>query len=133
MDAPMNWLVFIIFGFLSGIVAGMGMGGGTILIPALTLILSLDQHAAQGVNMLAFLPAATVALFVHKKEGRLKVKECVPIILCGIVGAIAGAFAAVYISSPWLKRMFGMFLLALSVIQLIQGEKKAKNKHDDEC
>ena len=57
----MNWLIFIIFGFLSGIVAGMGMGGGTILIPALTLILALDQHAAQGVNMLAFLPAAVVA------------------------------------------------------------------------
>ena len=128
----MNWLVFIIFGFLSGIVAGMGMGGGTILIPALTLILTLDQHAAQGVNMLAFLPAAAVALIVHKREGRLKVKECIPIILSGIVGAITGAFAAVYISSPWLKRMFGIFLLVLSVIQFIQGEKKAKSKHDGE-
>lgn len=120
----MNWLVFILAGFLSGVAAGMGMGGGTILIPALTLILSLDQHAAQGVNMLAFLPAAAAALFIHKKEGRLEGKERVPLIIAGVAGALIGAFAAGYISSPWLRRMFGVFLLGLSVMQFVQGERK---------
>ncbi|MCE5236772.1 MAG: TSUP family transporter [Eubacteriales bacterium] len=120
----MNWLVFILAGFLSGVAAGMGMGGGTILIPALTLIVSLDQHAAQGVNMLAFLPAAAAALFIHKKEGRLEGRERAPLIVAGLAGALIGALAAGYISSPWLRRMFGVFLLALSVIQFMQGEKK---------
>lgn len=122
----MNWLIYIAFGLLSGVAAGMGMGGGTILIPALTLLISLDQHAAQGVNMLAFLPAAAAALFIHKKEGRLELKECIPIILAGVVGALMGAFAAGYISSSWLRRLFGIFLLALSILQYVQGEKKAR-------
>jgi uncharacterized membrane protein YfcA len=67
----MNWLIYIAFGLLSGVAAGMGMGGGTILIPALTLFISLDQHAAQGVNMLAFLPAAAAALLSIKKRAGL--------------------------------------------------------------
>ncbi|HWR18238.1 MAG TPA: sulfite exporter TauE/SafE family protein [Clostridia bacterium] len=122
----MNFIIYIAFGFLSGVAAGMGMGGGTVLIPALTLLLSLDQHAAQGVNMLAFLPAAAAALFIHKKEGRLNVKEGIPIILAGVVGALIGAFAAGYISSPWLRRLFGIFLLGLSILQFVQGEKKTR-------
>lgn len=122
----MNFIIYIAFGLLSGVAAGMGMGGGTVLIPALTLLLSLDQHAAQGVNMLAFLPAAAAALFIHKKEGRLNVKECIPIILAGVVGALIGAFAAGCISSPWLRRLFGIFLLGLSILQFVQGEKKTR-------
>lgn len=46
----------------------MGMGGGTLLIPALTLLMGIPQRQAQGVNMLSFLPAAAVALYIHKKR-----------------------------------------------------------------
>ena len=79
----MNWIWYIITGLCAGIVAGMGMGGGTLLIPVLTLALGLEQHAAQGVNVIAFLPAAVAALVVHAKAGRLQLRACVPIILAG--------------------------------------------------
>ena len=56
----MREIGFIIAGIASGVIAGMGMGGGTLLIPALTLLLGVAQRGAQGVNMLSFLPAAVL-------------------------------------------------------------------------
>lgn len=126
----MSWLVFVVFGFLSGVAAGMGMGGGTILIPALTLLLSLDQHAAQGVNMLAFLPAAAAALFIHRKEGRIEGGKLSPILIAGVAAALLGAFLAGLLSSPWLRRLFGVFLLGLSVLQFLRGRKRGKDEKE---
>ena len=94
----MKWLM-IIAGLLSGIIAGMGMGGGTLLIPVLTLLLCVPQRGAQGVNMLAFLPAAVVALYIHHKSGRIDIKKSLPIIVGGILGALLGSLAAL----PWIR------------------------------
>ena len=53
-----------VFGFISGIISGMGIGGGVILIPLLAIFTSLGQHEAQGINLLYFLPSAACALFI---------------------------------------------------------------------
>ncbi|AEF17473.1 protein of unknown function DUF81 [Thermoanaerobacterium xylanolyticum LX-11] len=57
-----------IIGFLSGIIGGMGIGGGTILIPSLTIFANIEQHMAQSVNLLSFIPTATIALLYHLKQ-----------------------------------------------------------------
>lgn len=120
-------LLCIVGGLISGVAAGMGMGGGTVLIPILTLLVSIDQHAAQGINMISFLPAALAAIFIHRKEGRIDFKDCIPIIIAGIIGAVGGSMLAMVVSSEWLKRIFGIFLLGLAIIQLISGEKNRNN------
>ena len=124
----MNWLWFILAGAASGVIAGMGMGGGTLLIPVLTLLLGVSQHGAQGVNTLAFLPAAVLALVVHRKAGRLNFSACLPIIAAGLVGAGGGALLAAVLKAEWLRRGFGIFLIGLSVLQWLGGEKHAKKK-----
>lgn len=113
----MSGLWYILAGGLSGLLAGMGMGGGTLLIPILTLFLGVGQHQAQGVNMLSFLPAALVALYIHRKEGRVALKTTWPIILAGLVGAVLGALAAAALEADWLKKVFGAFLLFLGILQ----------------
>lgn len=113
----MKGLWYALAGLLSGVLAGMGMGGGTLLIPVLTLLLAVEQHAAQGVNMFAFLPAALLALWVHRKAGRLALKKCLPIMLAGVAGAALGAWGAALIQAGWLKKLFGAFLLCLGVYQ----------------
>ena len=70
----MNGLWYALSGLAAGVLAGMGMGGGTLLIPLLTLALGVGQQEAQGVNMLAFLPGAILALWVHKRAGRVSFK-----------------------------------------------------------
>ena len=51
-----------ILGFFSGIIGGMGMGGGTILIPALILFAHIDPKIAQSVNLLSSIPMTIFAL-----------------------------------------------------------------------
>lgn len=122
----MNWLWFMIAGLSAGILSGMGMGGGTVLIPILTLLLSVDQHAAQGVNMMAFLPGALLALWIHRRDGRLAIKQGVSLLLWGIVGAIGGAFIATCLSAEWLKKAFGVFLIVLAFVQWRSSGQKKK-------
>ena len=111
----------ILGALIAGVAAGMGMGGGTILIPALTLIMGVAQHDAQLVNMLAFLPAAIVAIMIHKKEGRIEVKGMLTMIVLGIVGAAAGAYVASLIEGNVLRKIFGAGLMLLSVRQFIKS------------
>ncbi len=100
------------------------MGGGTVLVPALTIFTGLSQHAAQGINMLAFLPGAVIALVIHRKNGRVDFKRIISLILSGAAGATGGALIAMLLSSDHLKRLFGAFLAVLAVIQFITGEKQ---------
>ena len=65
----MQYFLFSLFGFLGGVLGGMGMGGGTVLIPLLTVFLNVGQKTAQAINLIAFSPMAAVALFVHFKNG----------------------------------------------------------------
>ena len=122
----MSAVWYFIAGLASGVLSGMGMGGGTILIPILTLFLSMDQHAAQGVNMLAFLPGALLALLIHRRDGRLKAKTALPLLLWGIIGAIGGAFLATCLEAEWLKKAFGVFLIVLAFLQFARSGKKKK-------
>ena len=65
----------IVIGVVGGIVGGMGMGGGTLTIPLLTLFLNYKQLQAQGVNLVAFLPMSVVALFIHFKNKLVEFKK----------------------------------------------------------
>lgn len=124
----MEWIVFVLAGLFAGVLSGMGMGGGTVLIPILTIFLGVEQHAAQGLNMLAFFPGAVLALLVHKRDHRLAAKKSLPLLYGGIAGALLGAFMATCLHADWLKRAFGAFLIVLAVIQWNKaGDQKEKN------
>ena len=62
----MRELLLFVIGAAAGVISGMGMGGGTLLIPALTLLMGIPQRQAQGVNMLSFLPRC---IYTKKREG----------------------------------------------------------------
>ena len=94
---------------------GMGMGGGTILIPALTIIFGVEQHVAQATNLIAFLPMALFTLSVHKKNGLLKTEGLSFIVIPALLTSIAAGFAASLLPSDILRKLFGVFLIALSV------------------
>lgn len=122
----MREIGFIIAGIASGVIAGMGMGGGTLLIPALTLLLGVAQRGAQGVNMVSFLPAAVIALAIHRKGGRLEVKKSLPAIVSGIVGAVLGSLAAGWIQEGTLKRVFGIFLMVMAAGEIRASLKQSR-------
>ena len=109
-------ILLIVFGFLSGILGGMGMGGGTLLIPLLTF-LDIPQTTIQAINLISFLPMAIVALGFHFKNGLVKTKNLLWIILPAIIFASLGAFLTKFVQPKILKYFFGALLLALGVWQ----------------
>lgn len=122
-------MLFAIIGFFAGIIGGMGMGGGTILIPALILLAGIDPRIAQSVNLLSSIPMTIIALFIHIKNKTVVLKLVIPIALFGVLGAVCGSFVANYISPEILKRVFGLFLLIVGSIEIKKGVSAPKNKN----
>lgn len=120
----MTIFLMILFGFLSGILGGMGMGGGTLLIPLLTIFLGFEQKLAQGINLIAFLVMALITLGIHFKNDFLKTKGTLFLIIPGVVFSCLGALLASYIPSKILRICFGVFLCSLSLIEIIKAFKK---------
>ena len=106
---------FFFTGLLSGIISGMGIGGGTILIPAILFLSDITQKQAQSVNLICFLPTAVAAVFIHSKNKNIEKHILKPLLLFGILGAVAGSLAALYIDNTILRKLFGFFLLFMSI------------------
>jgi len=103
---------------VSGAISAMGIGGGVILIPALTGFLHMAQKDAQYINLLYFVPVAICALIIHAKAGRVSFKRALFMVLGGIPGALLGSYVAEIITTGLLKRIFGVFLLVIGIKQL---------------
>ena len=116
-------MLITLISFLSGIISGMGIGGGTILIPALTIFFGTKQHIAQSVNLLTFIPTGLVAVISHFKQGNIEKKLTFKLILGGIIGAIAGSYLAVVLTPGILRRLFGIFLFIMGVYEIFCKEK----------
>ncbi len=130
----MEIFLFILFGLFGGTFGGMGMGGGTLLIPLLTIFLSVAQKTAQGINLIAFIPMAAVALIIHFKNKMVVTKGILWIIIPGVVFSVAFAFIASLLDNEILHVLFGIFLILIAVYEFlglyfgIREEKEIKSK-----
>ena len=100
----MIWIIVI--GIVSGMISGMGIGGGTILIPALLFLQDMNQQQAQGINLIYFIPTAVIALITHIKNKNIETKIVKSIAFTGLLGAAAGAFLLL----EWMQNYCGNFL-----------------------
>ena len=100
----MFYFLQILIGLFGGILGGMGMGGGTLLIPLLTIGLKISQQNAQAINLLAFLPMSIFALIVHSKNKLVKFKIGIPIMITGLISSVLGALLATKIDGSKCKK-----------------------------
>ncbi len=126
----MEFLWYALAGVSGGLLGGMGMGGGTVLIPILSLFFNLGQHTVQAVNLISFIPMAVIALIIHVKNGLVDFKGVLPIIITGVIFCIIGCFVARNINGSVLRRIFGGFLILLSVIQVVTYFKDSKKGNE---
>lgn len=115
-------ILLAVSGIAAGVLGGMGMGGGTILIPLLTIFFNVGQKEAQAINLVAFIPMAIVSLAIHIKNKRVKKEGLLWIIVPAVLTSVGGGFAAQAVNGEVLKRIFGGFLLLLSVVQFFSEE-----------
>ena len=119
---PVALLISIILGFL----AGLGVGGGSLLILWLTLVIGMEQADARIINLCFFLPSAVISTLYRKKDGTINIKKLLPGIIAGCLCAgIVSAFNQ-HISSVLLKKGFGILLLFTGARELLC---KPKNDH----
>ena len=121
-------MILFLIGLASGIISGMGIGGGAILIPALVIFIKSGQHIAQSVNLIFFIPTAIVALIIHIRNKRIDFKMALPIIAVGFIGAYLGSKLAIALPGGVLKRWFGIFLLLMGCYEMFRKGKINENR-----
>ena len=123
-------MINIVTGFVSGIISGMGIGGGAILIPALIIIEGISQQLAQGINLTYFIPTAVISLIVHIKNKNVEFRTAWIIGGCGMLGAVIGSMVAVSLNGDFLRKAFGIFLFIVGISEIFKGIKLFKNKKE---
>lgn len=115
-----------LIGFLSGVVGGMGMGGGSILVPGLVLLRHTPQHVAQGIALVTFLPMAAVALVIHYRNRNLRLQHLGPLVGGSAAGALLGSLLAGQLDDRILERLFAAFLLGAGLYEIFTPGRKKK-------
>lgn len=128
-EREMEFVWFLLIAVVSGVLAGMGMGGGTLLIPALTIIMDVEQEIAQSVNLLAFVPCAVICIIIYSKNKLIDFKVGISAVVPSLIVAVIAVLVAVKIESKILKMIFGAFIALLGAVQLVVYIiNKIKNK-----
>ena len=118
-----DWILPLAVGAATGVLSGFGVGGGTLLLVYMTAFAGVEQHLAQGINLLYFLPAGLMALPTHIRNGYLEKPVLLPAIGAGLVCAALAAWAATAMDVALLKKFFGGFLVVVGLMELL-GRKK---------
>ncbi len=120
----MQFYLYLALGFIGGIPAGMGMGGGTVTIPLLVLIGGVEQKIAQCANLFAFLPMSIFALKKHAENKLLQTQGIFWVIAPALIASFFGAWFASAVSPALLKKAFGAFLIGLSFFTFYNQAKR---------
>ena len=123
-------MITAIVGFLSGVTASLGLGGGFVLLLYLTAIANMDQLQAQGINLVFFLPIAALSLMIHAKNGLIEKEPLIPSIGFGLVGVLVGSFIAFQMPIEWLQKIFAVLVLAVGVKELFFPKKEQPGTQD---
>ena len=105
-------------GTVTGILSGIGSGGGTLLIIFLTVFKKLPQLEAQGINLLYFLSCGLPAAYMHKRNGQVNAKYALSAIISGCIAAGAASAAANRVETQLVKRLFSVLLILLGTKEL---------------
>ena len=123
MFSVTDWLLPLAVGAATGVLSGFGVGGGTLLLVYMTAFAGLDQHLAQGINLLYFLPAGLMALPAHVRNGYIEKGALLPAIGAGLACAALAAWMATSMDVGLLRKCFGAFLVAVGTMELF-GRKR---------
>jgi hypothetical protein len=117
-------LLLIAIGLVAGTLGGMvGLGGGIILIPALILIMKLDQQTAQGTSIAIMLPPIGLfAVYNYYKAGYVNIKYAMIIAAAFMVGGYLGSTIALKISADLMRKIFSVLLVVIAIKMFFSGK-----------
>jgi uncharacterized protein len=126
----MHNILILLLGLAAGILVGlMGIGGGTIVVPALVYLLGMSQHMAQGTSLfMQLLPTGLGAMWVYWKAGEVDLRAGIVCAVGILVGGYAGGSIAVGIPARVLQALFGLFLMVSAALLWRQAGQLATGK-----
>ncbi len=112
----MQYIVLILIGTVAGFASGMfGIGGGVIIVPALTVLVGFELLQATGTSLAAqLLPVGIFAVLAYYRAGHLRWRVVAPVALGLLIGALGGANLALTLPTATLKGLYGVFLIYMS-------------------
>ena len=115
--------VILLISTLLGFLAGIGVGGGSLLLLWLTLVAGIDHSSAKFINLCFFLPSAAISSLFRIKEGRLPLKKVLPAILCGCLCAWAISSITQNLDEGFIRKGFGILLLCTGIREVLYKPK----------
>jgi len=112
-----NIFLYLLLGLVAGAFSGLiGIGGGTIIVPALVFLFGLSQHQAQGTTLALLVPPiGLLAAWTYYKQGYVDFRIAALICVGFFIGGLLGAKFATKLSNVTLERVFGVALLLISL------------------
>lgn len=116
----------ILAGVILGYLAALGVGGGSLLILWLTLVLGMDSGTASTINLMFFITAAGAVSIFRWRNGALHFKKILPAIIAGSICAALVCLLARQIDSSLIEKFFGGLLILIGLRELCYRPRKAK-------
>jgi uncharacterized membrane protein YfcA len=111
----------ILGGLVAGALSGtIGIGGGLVFVPTMTIGFRLPQAVAQGTSLVAIIPTALVGGVTHLRQGNVLREGGIWMGGGGVVGSVIGALVAIHVPGGVLARLFGV-LLIFSAYRILLG------------
>ena len=118
----------LLAGLFSGILGGMGLGGGGILIIYLSLFTNTKQLTSQGINLLFFIPIGLLALIIYSFKKQIKWKAVLKFSFWGLCGSAAGLYFTDFLGGKITGKIFGGLLVILGIIEIFKRKRKTVDK-----
>src|SRR3954453_1530981 len=111
----MTPLLFTICAFLIAVVAGLlgslvGIGGGVIMVPALTLIFGINIRYAIGASIVSIIATSSGAAAAYVRERMTNLRVAMLLEVGTTSGALTGAYLAGHVAARWLYLVFGVIM-----------------------
>lgn len=116
-------LISVIVGIVLGFLSGLGIGGGSLLILWLTLVLDFSPIAARSINLLFFVPSALIAGYFRWRQGAIPFRKILPAVVTGCAAAAVCSLFSATLDMGMLRRLFGILLIATGVREILYKPK----------
>ena len=116
----------LIVGTVLGFLAGLGIGGGSLLVLWLSFVVGMDPITVRGINLLFFIPSALIAICFRWKQGSICWKKIIPAMIAGCVSALLFSWLGSLFDIAMLKKLFGIILILTGIKELFYRPQKAR-------
>lgn len=120
--------ISVLAGALLGFLSGIGVGGGSLLMLWLTLVLNLPHNIARSINLIFFIPSALIASLFRCRQGTLVIRKLFPAIIAGCISAAVCSLISKSANMDLIRKIFGALLILTGIRELTYRPSARRRK-----